>query len=511
MDNVNIEQLDSSLFTFAQDEVKLSDTKMNTKRIGYLKDALIRFARNKASIVAAVIISILFLYAIFGPLIGRTNYTEIRDDVTIQKYAKLLPKIPGANGFWDGCEDVDVSFLTYQRYYAYGYELNRPVVTKVNSQYVNSGVTYVNVHRDSYALLGIISMTLTSEEYQSIQKFQDEHEVQIIYPMTDATYFNKYKNAKGGKYRLLLDNKNIWYECDENGKPELKDGKYVDIYRKNAYDEYTSKMRIHGDDGTFSYAKAAGVSDWEVRISLYDYFQYKYGYQPYFIFGSDGSGYDIFTRLASGARLSFILAISVALINFIIGAIWGAISGYYGGLVDLIMERISDILGGLPMTVITALFQLHLAQKVGAFPSLLFAFVLTGWLGTAGLLRMQFYRYKNQEYVLAARTLGASDVRLMFKHIFPNALGTIITSSVLVIPGVIFSESSLTYLGIVNLESDAMTSVGTMLANGRIYLKTFPHIILFPALFISLLMITFNLFGNGLRDAFNPSLRGAEE
>ena len=118
---------------------------------------------------------------------------------------------------------------------------------------------------------------------------------------------------------------------------------------------------------------------------------------------------------------------------------------------------------------------------------------------------------KGQEYILAARTLGASDSRLMFKHIFPNSLGTIITSSVLVIPSVIFSESSLTYLGIVNLDSSTRTSVGTMLANGRQFLSTFPHIILFPALFISLLMISFNLFGNGLRDAFNPALRGSDD
>ena len=98
----------------------------------------------------------------------------------------------------------------------------------------------------------------------------------------------------------------------------------------------------------------------------------------------------------------------------------------------------------------------------------------------------------------------------MFKHIFPNSLGTIITGSVLVIPGVIFSESSLTYLGIINLESSTMTSVGTMLANGKNYLSTDPYIIFFPALFIALLEISFNLFGNGLRDAFNPSLRGVE-
>ena len=134
--------------------------------------------------------------------------------------------------------------------------------------------------------------------------------------------------------------------------------------------------------------------------------------------------------------------------------------------------------------------------------------VVTTMNGTP--LSMQFYRFKGQEYILAARTLGAGDMRLMFKHIFPNSLGTLITGSVLVIPGVIFSESSLTYLGIINLESSTMTSVGTMLANGKAYLSTDPYIIMFPALFISLLEISFNLFGNGLRDAFNPSLRGVE-
>ena len=161
--------------------------------------------------------------------------------------------------------------------------------------------------------------------------------------------------------------------------------------------------------------------------------------------------------------------------------------------------------------VVTTLFQLHLANKVGVIPSLLFAFVLTGWIGMASRTRMQFYRYKNQEYVLAARTLGAKDFRIMFKHIFPNAIGTIVTGSVLVIPGVIFSESSLTYLNIVNLDSPLMTSVGSMLSSGQAYLTTYPHIILYPSVFISLLMISFNLFGNGLRDAFNPSLRGTEE
>ena len=212
-----------------------------------------------------------------------------------------------------------------------------------------------------------------------------------------------------------------------------------------------------------------------------------------------------------GLRLSLLFSVCIFAINFILGAMYGAIEGYYGGTPDLVMEFIVYVLSGVPFIVVSTLFQIHLAAKVGAIPSLLFAFVLTGWIGTAGLVRTQFYRFKNQEYVMAARTLGAKDRRIIWKHIFPNTLGTIITSSVLAIPGVIFSESMLTYLGIVNLNSKTSTSLGTVLAQAEGTWTEKPHVMLFPALFISLLMICFNLFGNGLRDAFNPSLRGTEE
>ena len=127
----------------------------------------------------------------------------------------------------------------------------------------------------------------------------------------------------------------------------------------------------------------------------------------------------------------------------------------------------------------------------------------------AALTRKQFYRFKSQEFVMAARTLGASDKRLMFKHIFPNAIGTIITSVALIIPGVIGSETSMTYLGIVNLEDLAGTTIGTLLSQGQGTFVQAPHTMLWPSVFMGLLMISFNLFGNGLRDAFNPTTRGA--
>ena len=300
------------------------------------------------------------------------------------------------------------------------------------------------------------------------------------------------------------------------------EGNFQNIYKTSGSDGEYDSRRVEGDPGLtdpnaadrYRYATVTGDSSaisYRCRIFKYTYFQYKYGFEPSFFFGTNAMGQDILTRLAAGARFSLLFAVCISCINLFIGAIYGAIEGYYGGAVDMIMERITDILARIPFMVVTTLFQLHLAKKVGVVPSLLFAFILTGWIGMASTVRMQFYRFKGQEYVLASRTLGASDLRIMFKHIFPNALGTIVTSSVLVIPGVIFSESSLTYLGIVNLDSSTQTSVGTMLANGRQYLSSDPHIILFPALFISLLMISFNLFGNGLRDAFNPALRGSDE
>ena len=112
---------------------------------------------------------------------------------------------------------------------------------------------------------------------------------------------------------------------------------------------------------------------------------------------------------------------------------------------------------------------------------------------------------------MAARTLGASDKRLMFKHIFPNAIGTIITSCVLTIPGVISTETSFAYLGIIDLSDFAGTSIGKLMSMGQGTAANYPHTLLFPALFVALLLICFNLFGNGLRDAFNPSTRGAED
>lgn len=245
---------------------------------------------------------------------------------------------------------------------------------------------------------------------------------------------------------------------------------------------------------------------YKVKLHFFTFLREVYGFENQdFWFGSDSQGRDMFTQLWLGARLSLAIAFSVSIINIIIGLIVGAISGYFGGLTDLIIERLSEILSGLPFMAILTLLLL----RYGNSPWIVvLAFTLTGWLGIAGLTRSQFYRYKNREYVLAARTLGAKDPRIMARHIFPSAVGTLITSLVLYVPSVIFAEAAYSYLGIINYGN--VTSIGRLLANGQTVMKTDFFMVLYPSIFISLLMLSFNLFGNGLRDAFNPSLRGVE-
>lgn len=571
-------------FRFADPNRRTGDKKLDTKQMSYAKDVFRRFCKNKSSVVAAIIILLLVLFAIFVPLFCETEYSKNLTDTKNMSYIKLLPKCTlfEGTGFWDGTKETTVNENRYISLIALQTEIGEPVITKfVKGPYDTSKIvagkeeitTYYDVRLDTYLTNGIVRMTFTKAEFEAIQAFQKETGRQIIVPWVNANLsYSNLEEELSWSYEELaqkigftygrMDNKtiekllasslvhkdhqtnaNLWYATDSKGNALLNsEGNFIPAYAtKNqkgfkgiGYTEqfynYNS-LRIQGDPGiddptskdAYLYAKvsptwAGGDMSgeptsvaYECRVVLNNYFEFRYGHRAAFLFGTDDKGQDILTRLASGARFSLILAICISAVNLFIGAMYGAVEGFYGGAVDLVMERISDILGGMPTMVVMSLFQLHLAKHVGPVWSMVFAFILTGWLGMAARTRMQFYRFKRQEYVLAARTLGASDGRLMFKHIFPNAMGTLITGSILMIPGVIFSESSLTYLGIVNLEGGSTTSVGTLLSNASGALPEHPHLIFWPALFVSLLEISFNLFGNGLRDAFNPSLKGNED
>jgi oligopeptide transport system permease protein len=238
---------------------------------------------------------------------------------------------------------------------------------------------------------------------------------------------------------------------------------------------------------------------------------------PYFLFGTDVFGKDLFTLIWLGLRTSLLLGFMAALINIIVGVIWGATSAYYGGQVDILMERFTDIWGSFPQITMIGIITVLIGPGFLA----LFIFVIyDGWIGAAKVTRSQFYRYKGREYVLAARTLGASDRRIIFKHILPNALGTIITRVILSIPSIIFLEVNLSYLGFGIGNGQALvlgpitltgTSIGVILNDGQqqIFAGNL-WLVIFPTIIVSILMITFNMFGNALRDALNPQLRGSE-
>lgn len=251
---------------------------------------------------------------------------------------------------------------------------------------------------------------------------------------------------------------------------------------------------------------------YSLNVKVLNYKALGYDSMPSFIFGTNGQSRDYFKLICTGMRFSFLLAIGVSAVNIAIGLCWGAISGYFGGWVDISMERFCDIVGSLPLTVVITLCILYGQEwnwgNLSDVLALMVALFLTGWMGVARRTRTQFYRFKGREYVLASRTLGAKDSRLIFRHILPNSMGTIITGSILMIPSVVYTETSIAYLGL-GLSGQVM--LGVILAEANTYYRGDKAFLLYiPTVIMCLLLVSFNLFGNGLRDAFNPQLKGGE-
>ncbi|MCG7331464.1 ABC transporter permease [Salinicoccus roseus] len=219
-------------------------------------------------------------------------------------------------------------------------------------------------------------------------------------------------------------------------------------------------------------------------------------------FGTDDLGRDIFTRVWIGARISIFIGFAAAIIDLIIGVAWGAIAGLRGGRTDEIMMRIADILTAIPYLLVVII--LLVVMQPGLIPMII-ALSLTGWVNMARITRSEILKLKNQEYVLAARTLGAKNLHLIRKHLLPNALGAILVTMTLTIPNAIFTEAFLSYLGLG--VPAPLASWGTMANDGYPALTNAPWRLFFPALLICLTIFAFNAIGDGLRDALDPKLR----
>ena len=219
-------------------------------------------------------------------------------------------------------------------------------------------------------------------------------------------------------------------------------------------------------------------------------------------FGTDDLARDMFVRVWEGAQISLFIGLTAAVIDLIIGVLWGSIAGLSGGRVDNIMMRIADVLTAVPYLLVVII--ILVVMKPGLFPMII-ALCITGWVNMARIVRGEVLQIKNQEYVLAARTLGAGKWHLIKKHLIPNAMGAILVTMTLTIPGAIFTESFLSYLG---LGVQAPTaSWGTMASEGNKALTSAPWRLLFPAALISITIFAFNAVGDGLRDALDPKLR----
>lgn len=221
-----------------------------------------------------------------------------------------------------------------------------------------------------------------------------------------------------------------------------------------------------------------------------------------FIWGTDGMGRDLFTRIWVGARVSLLIAIAATTVDIIVGCIYGGIAAYVGGIVDEIMMRIVEILNSIPELILILLILVVL----GSGPiQLMIALCITGWTGMARIIRGQVLQLRENEYVLAAEALGASKIRVIVKHLLPNIIGIIVLNIASYIPMNITFETYLSFLGI-GITSPNF-SLGSLLLAGQQVMRMHPYQLLFPCLILCLLILSCNILGDGLRDALDPKMR----
>lgn len=222
----------------------------------------------------------------------------------------------------------------------------------------------------------------------------------------------------------------------------------------------------------------------------------------YYWLGTDTLGRDIWTRVWTGTRVSLYIALAAVLIDMLLGMSYGLLSGYFGGIVDSVMQRFAEIVNGIPTLVIVTLLLIVLQPGLS---TITLALMITGWIGMSRIARAQMLKLKEQEFVLASRTLGAGNGFIIFKEILPNIIGQLITNTMFSIPNAIFTEAFLSFVGL-GMPAP-MPSLGSLISDAFKSFTTHPYQIIPPVIILALLMLCFNLLADGLRDALDPKMK----
>ena len=268
------------------------------------------------------------------------------------------------------------------------------------------------------------------------------------------------------------------------------------------YDDDAQKMTVFDDNGKevglYYGSKPYLIADPETRTV----YSQSHVWNKSYLLGTDSLGRDIFTRLMYGARISMMVAFIAAAVNMVIGVLYGGISGYIGGTVDTVMMRVVDIISTIPLVLYVILIMVFLGDGL---QSIIIAIGSVYGVDMARVVRGQVLSLKNQEFVMAAKSIGTSTGHILMRHLIPNALGSILVTVTMLIPSAIFMEAFLSYLGIGI--KPPLASLGTMCNDAMEALKTCPYQLFIPALVICVIMFAFNFVGDGLRDALDPKLK----
>ncbi|MCT4596879.1 MAG: ABC transporter permease [Vallitalea sp.] len=457
--------------------------KITTESSSFWKDARRRLKKNKASMIGLYAITFLIIMAIIGPI---SPINQKNADGTVFKYDHA-PVLADDSG-----QEINKKSIAYV-------PPRIPVIEKLG---IFDGHSDIEIGTFDL-VVGTLPKTDEFDELRKpLKKKQLIEKLGIPYHPYEINIIDIYKNDS-----------DVWTaKIKELATDEIKELPYEELIS-----EY-SKYR----PGTFK-LRSTSIDEYGVEmISINaDYYAIQGIKDLYFWFGTDKLALDNWTRLWIGVRVSLIIALASLIIDFSIGIIYGTIAGFYGGTrVDTVMMRITEILGSIPALVLMIIF-ISISKTIGnivdgilpgqqALPTirliiLIMAMSLTGWIGVSRVVRAQILKLREREFVLASRTLGASKRRLMAKHLFPNIIGQIIVMATFSIPGAIFYEAFLTFVGI-GLPIP-MASLGVLVRDGYEAIQTIPSMLWIPATVMSILMLSINLLANGLRDALDPRMR----